>query len=163
MTTARAISEVDIIPNRASGYILADGELKNQAWISPTLNTFADGALYLSIYDMAQWDAALYGNKLLKNPTSFDEMWSPARLNNNTTYPYGFGWKLAETINGMRIVYHAGAWQGFRSMIIRVPDAKLTVVFFANLNHQKVHELALHVLEICNPQLAVKPDENKIE
>jgi CubicO group peptidase (beta-lactamase class C family) len=60
MTTTRVISEADIVPNRAAGYRLVNGELKNQNWVSPTLNTTADGALYLTIYDMAKWDAALY-------------------------------------------------------------------------------------------------------
>src|SRR2546425_1429373 len=59
MTTARIISEADIIPNRAAGYRLVKGELKNQDWVSPSLNTTADGALYLTVYDMAKWDEAL--------------------------------------------------------------------------------------------------------
>ena len=66
MTTARVINEADIIPNRASGYRLDEGELKNQEWVSPTLNTTADGALYLSILDMVKWEAALNGGKLLQ-------------------------------------------------------------------------------------------------
>jgi len=33
-------------------------ELKNQEWVSPTLNTTADGSLYFSILDLAKWDAA---------------------------------------------------------------------------------------------------------
>jgi CubicO group peptidase (beta-lactamase class C family) len=62
MTTTRIISEADIIPNRSAGYRLVKGELKNQEWVSPTLNTTADGALYFSILDLAKWDAApLYG------------------------------------------------------------------------------------------------------
>ena len=35
MTTARVISEADIVPNRAAGYELVDGELKNQDWVAP--------------------------------------------------------------------------------------------------------------------------------
>ena len=66
MTTARIISEADIVPNRAAGYRLVKGELKNQEWVSPSPNTTADGALYLTVYDMAKWDAALYTEKLLK-------------------------------------------------------------------------------------------------
>ena len=56
----RIMSEADIIPNRAAGYRLVKGELKNQEWVSPTLNTTADGSLYFSILDLAKWDAALY-------------------------------------------------------------------------------------------------------
>jgi CubicO group peptidase (beta-lactamase class C family) len=45
MTTARIISEKDIVPNRAAGYVLQNGEIKNQAWVSPSMNTTADGSL----------------------------------------------------------------------------------------------------------------------
>jgi CubicO group peptidase (beta-lactamase class C family) len=44
----RIMSEADIIPNRAAGYRLVKGQLKNQAWVSPTLNTTADGSLYFT-------------------------------------------------------------------------------------------------------------------
>ena len=45
MTTARVISERDIIPYRAAGYELddADGSLKNQEWVAPYHNQTADG------------------------------------------------------------------------------------------------------------------------
>jgi CubicO group peptidase (beta-lactamase class C family) len=79
MKTARIISERDIVTNRAAGYQLVKGELKNQDWVSPTMNTTADGSLYLTIYDMARWDAALYGEKLLKR-SSLDQMWTPVKL-----------------------------------------------------------------------------------
>ena len=46
MATTRIISEADIVPNRAAGYRLVKGELKNQEWVAPTLNTTADGSLY---------------------------------------------------------------------------------------------------------------------
>jgi CubicO group peptidase (beta-lactamase class C family) len=60
MSTTRIISETDIVPNRAAGYQLVKGELENQEWVSPLLNTTADGSLYFSIVDLAKWDAALY-------------------------------------------------------------------------------------------------------
>ncbi|CAF1374758.1 unnamed protein product, partial [Didymodactylos carnosus] len=163
MTTAQVINEHDIIPNRAAGYVLVNDELKNQEWVSPTLNTMADGSLYLTINDMAKWDAALYGDKLLKKQASFDVMWSPVKLNNNITHPYGFGWRLGEAVNGMRIIEHGGSWQGFQSMIIRVPDDKLSIVFFANLNDRNVYQLARHVLEIYNPELTGKPIEDRTQ
>ena len=51
MSTARVISEADIVPNRAAGYRLERGELRNQEWVAPLLNTTADGSLYLSLQD----------------------------------------------------------------------------------------------------------------
>lgn len=160
MTTARVINETDIIPNRASGYILVNGELKNQEWVSPTLNTMADGALYLTVYDMAKWNAGLNNNQLLKNRTSFDTIWTPVKLNNGSTYPYGFGWALAEASNGMHIVEHRGAWQGFKSIILRILEEKLTIVLFANLRETDIYELAILVLQIYNPELVPNPIYN---
>ena len=80
MSTAGVISEADIVPNRAAGYRVVNGQLKNQNWVSPSLNTTADGALYLTIYDMAKWDASLYTEKLLKK-SSLEQMWTPVKLN----------------------------------------------------------------------------------
>ena len=151
MSTARVISEADIVPNRAAGYRLVNGELKNQNWVSPTLNTTADGALYLTVYDMAKWDAALYTEKLLKR-SSLEQMWTPVKLNDGKTRPYGFGWALGE-LRGHRIVEHGGSWQGFKSQISRYVDDKLTVVVFANQARANPAKLAHAVAAIYNPEL----------
>ena len=151
MSTARVISEADIVPNRAAGYRLVNGQLKNQNWVSPSLNTTADGALYLTIYDMAKWDAALYTEKLLKK-SSLEQMWTPVKLNDGKTHPYGFGWALGE-VRGHRIVEHGGAWQGFKSQISRYPDDKLTVVLFANQARTNQAKIAHGVAAIFNPEL----------
>ena len=157
MTTARVISEADIVPNRAAGYRLENGQLKNQSWVSPTLNTTADGALYLTVYDMAKWDAALYTEKLLKR-VSLEEMWTPVKLNNGKTHPYGFGWAVG-SVRGRRVIEHGGAWQGFKAHISRYPDDKLTVVVFANQARANPANLAHRVAELFNPELAPVPAE----
>ena len=153
MKTARIISESDIIPNRAAGYLLIDNELKNQDWVAPTLNKLGDGSLYLTMLDMIQWDAVLYDKTLLKQQSSFDAMWSRARLNNGTTIRYGFGWFIYEAKNGLKVVWHAGEWQGFQSIFIRIPEARTAIVYFANLNYPNVAFLGFGVLNLYNPQL----------
>ena len=151
MTTARIINEADIVPNRAAGYILVNGLLKNQEWVSPMMNTTADGSLYLTALDMVKWDAALNGEKLLKK-TSLDQMWTPIELNDGKTWPYGFGWSLG-TLRGHRIIEHGGAWQGFKSFIARYPNDNLTVIFFANLIQANPATFAHGVAGIYNPEL----------
>jgi CubicO group peptidase (beta-lactamase class C family) len=159
MTTTRIISEADIIPNRAAGYHFVKNELKNQDWVSPTLNTTADGALYFTVLDLAKWDAALYGEKLLKH-ASLEQMWTSVRLNDNRTSDYGFGWFLSR-INGHRIIEHGGAWQGFTSYIARYADDKLTVIVLDNLAGGNCAKIARHVAAIYNPELARKPIPDK--
>ena len=151
MTTTRIISEADIVPNRAAGYHFVKDELKNQDWVSPTLNTTADGALYFTVLDMAKWDAALYGETLLKK-SSLQQMWTQVTLNNKKTYDYGFGWGFSQ-INGHRIIEHGGAWQGFTSYIGRYVDDRMTVIVLDNLAGGNAGKIGRHVLAIINPEL----------
>ncbi len=155
MNTARVITEADIIPNRASGYRLVKGEVKNQEWVSPSLNTTADGALYMTALDMIKWDDALRNGKILKK-SSLDEMWAPIKLNNGKNHPYGFGWAVRQ-MNGRRVIEHGGAWQGFKAHIARFVDDDLTVIVFANLIQTNQGRLANGVAAIVDPDLKVKP------
>jgi CubicO group peptidase (beta-lactamase class C family) len=151
MRTARIISEADIVPNRAAGYRLVDGELKNQEWVSPSNNSTADGSLYWTMDDLVKWDAALYTDFPLKQST-LREVFSPVKLSDGTQHPYGFGWHV-ENVAGRRFVYHGGAWQGFKSFIGRFPDDKLTIIFFANLWDTRDFKLAGDLAAFFYPQL----------
>lgn len=155
MTTARILNEADIVPNRAAGYRLAGSEVKNQEWVSPTINTTADGSLYLTALDMIKWEGALASGGLLKK-ASLDEMWTPIKLNDGKNHPYGFGWAI-RSLDGRRVIEHGGAWQGFRSHIIRYPDNKLTVIVFANLSRANVDRMANRVGVLLDPSLKPKP------
>ena len=134
MTSTRLISERDIIPNRAAGYELKDGQLKNQEWVSPAFNSTADGALYFNVLDLAKWDEALYGTRLLQQ-SSLDRIWTVYPLNNGKPNPgdYGFAWEIGKQ-NGHKIIHHDGAWQGFTCDISRYPDDSLSVVVLTNLD-----------------------------
>lgn len=153
----RVISESDIIPNRAAGYQLLRGQWKNQDWVSPTLNTTADGSLYFTTLDLAKWDASLYTSQLLKR-SSLDEMWTIQRLNNGKPNKgdYGFGWFI-HSMNGHRLIEHDGAWQGFTDSICRYVDDKLTVIVLTNLDsgHSDPGKIAHQVVAFYNP--ALKP------
>jgi CubicO group peptidase (beta-lactamase class C family) len=163
MTTTRIMNEADIIPNRASGYRSVKGELKNQEYVSPTLNTTADGSLYFTVLDLAKWDAALYGQKLLKR-SSLEQMWMPVKLNNGKTYDYGFGWSL-DQIRGHKDIEHGGAWQGFTTHISRFVDDKLTVVALTNLDsaHSRAEEIVHQVAGTYVADLKPLPPPKAIE
>src|SRR5690242_19127423 len=161
MSRTRIISEADIIPGRSSGYQLVKGELKNQDWVSPSLNSTADGALYFTVEDLQKWDAALYTEKLLKK-ASLDRMWTVEKLNNGKPNKanYGFAWEI-NSVNGHRVIEHGGAWQGFTTYIARYVDDRLTVVALTNLDsgHSNPKKITSGVAAIYNP--ALKPAEQK--
>ena len=155
MMTARVISEADIVPNRAAGYRLAQGELRNQNWVSPAMNTTADGSLYLTVLDLVKWDAALRSKTFLK-PASRDAMWTPLTLNSGARQPYGFGWAVT-TRGGHRVLEHGGAWQGFVAHISRYIDDGLTVIMLVNRSGVAVPALSTGVAALFLPDLIPKP------
>ncbi len=157
MTATGIISDANIVPHRAAGYRLVDGQLKNQEWVSPTMNSTADGSLYFNIVDLVKWDAALEGDSLL-SAASKQEMWTPQLLSSGkpNRANYGFAWMIGGS-EGHRLVEHGGAWQGFTTFIVRYLDDRLTVAVLTNLSADSGPNpgaIAHHVAGMYRPELA---------
>jgi CubicO group peptidase (beta-lactamase class C family) len=152
METTRVISEADIVPHRAAGYMLVKGELKNQEWVSPSLNTTADGALYFSVKDLIAWDAGVGAGRILR-ASSWASVFEPVRLNDGKTFDYGFGWALG--VRGGQPVYqHGGAWQGFKTHYARFDRGHLSVVVLANLQQANPGKIVDGIAALMDPALA---------
>ena len=130
MSATRLINPDDIIKNRVSGYQMVSGGWKNEPWVAPEWKT-ADGMLYTNVFDMAKWDAALYGDILIKH-SSLEQMWTPVKLNNGTTYPYGFAWRIRE-VNGHRLIQHDGVGPAFTTRFVRYVNDRLSIIVFMNV------------------------------
>jgi CubicO group peptidase (beta-lactamase class C family) len=137
MTRTRVWSSVDIIPNRASGYINF-GSLQNGLWFTPAYMESAAGGLVSTVQDMARWESALQAGTILKLST-LAQMEVPIKLNNgsivqgNDGTRYGLGWDL-QTYNGHRIMGHGGDHvSGFTANFSRFTDDKLAVIVLTNL------------------------------
>lgn len=152
MKTARIISEEDIVPHRAAGYRLVDGELKNQEWVAPKLNTTADGSLYFTVLDLVAWDKGLRSGAVLK-PESWAAVFQPVRLNSGKTFPYGFGWSIDEAA-GQPLIQHGGSWQGFKTHIARYRADDLTIIVLANLAEAEPDAFVRGIAAILDPKLA---------
>ncbi|HEV7366602.1 MAG TPA: serine hydrolase domain-containing protein [Gemmatimonadales bacterium] len=151
MRSTRIISEADIVPNRSAGYQLLDGGIKNQDWVAPTLNTTADGSLYLSVNDLARWAVAL-NHRQTPSAAVLARAWTPVRLNNGGEYAYGLGWDLTEQRGHPRIG-HTGSWQGFKTALYRYPEPGLTVIVLANLAQAEPGAIAEGIAGILAPPL----------
>lgn len=155
MKTARVITEADIVPHRAAGYRLEGRTLKNQAWVSPTLNTTADGALYLSLRDMIAWDKGIRDGAVL-TADSWKAVFTPVTLNGGKTHPYGFGWGVDEA-GGQAWHHHSGAWQGFTTHISRYRGDDLSVIVLTNRSGCDPAAIAQQIAGLFNPKLLPKP------
>ena len=152
MPSARIISEADIVPNRAAGYQRVRGTLANQDWVSPSLNTTADGSLYLSLRDYERWTVAL-NHRRLPSGAVLDMAWTPARLDGGRVYPYGTGWILLPQRAFVNIG-HTGSWQGFQTSIQRYPQFDLSVVVLSNLGGSHPGPISQAIAGIVEPKLA---------
>jgi CubicO group peptidase (beta-lactamase class C family) len=152
MTTARVISEEDVIAHRAAGYRLVNGIVKNQEWVAPKLNTTADGSLYWSLRDLVAWDAAVKNRAILK-AESWTQILTPAVLNSGKTYPYGFGWSLEER-GSQPLQEHGGSWQGFKTQLSRFLGDDLSIIVLANLAQADPARFVDGIAAIVNPALA---------
>jgi len=54
-----------------------------------------------------------------------------------------------------RVVFHAGGWQGFKSFIVRFPEDKLAIVFFANLWQTHEFRVARGLIATIYPEFAL--------
>ncbi len=151
MTTTTVISEADIVPHRAAGYTLVKGELKNQSWVSPSLNTSADGSLYLSVRDLVAWDAGVRAGRILKGP-SWASVFEPVRLNDGKTHGYGFGWVVGVR-GGQPVHQHGGSWQGFKTHYARFDRGDLSVIALANLTQADPTKIVDGIAALIEPAL----------
>ncbi len=129
MKSTRVGDEGPILARRAAGYT-RDGETVANARFLSMTQPHAAGALVSTVDDLALWDAALYGEKLVKR-ASLEQAWTPAvtRDGKPTRYGYGFG---VSTLRGARSIEHGGGINGFSTYAVRLPDEKVYVAVLAN-------------------------------
>ena len=69
--------DADILQSLASGYRIEAGTLRHADFIDMRI-PFAAGDLYSTTYDLARWQEALFGGKLLQ-PDSLKRMITPGK------------------------------------------------------------------------------------
>ncbi|HUH90081.1 MAG TPA: serine hydrolase domain-containing protein [Lysobacter sp.] len=126
------------ISHRAYGYTAVDG-VWTRTDQSPTSAVLGDGGIYSSIDDLAKWDAALYDDRLLADE-SRRMAFAPATPTDDPQVDYGFGWRISGDS-----VWHSGETIGFRNVIVRYPQQRLTVVLLSNRNDPEPYSTVLEI------------------
>lgn len=116
--------------NRAYGHTRT-GDGWSRADQSPTSAVQGDGGIYSSIHDLAKWAHALDNCKLLDCAT-LQQTCTPSK------FGYGLGWRIAAD----GVVSHTGSTRGFRNVIQRHPEKRLTIVILTNRNEGEPEQTA---------------------
>jgi D-alanyl-D-alanine carboxypeptidase len=152
MTHSAFDDETEIVDGRARGYSGAgSGKFTNAPFISMSIPGGA-GSIRSTAGDLAKWNAALYGGKILK-PASLAAMLTPGKLSNgensgaaiakmmaaagapaaaaSAKREYGYALFLSQD-EGHRKIDHGGGIYGFSASLAEFPDDKTTVVVLSN-------------------------------
>ncbi len=105
------------------------GEKRKLNDLTPFDGIVGDGNMYSSVEDLYKWEQSLATHKLIKKET-MAMAFEPVKLNDGTTYPYGFGWFIE---NDKELKYsHSGGWVGFVNLIYRDVKNKRTAIVLSS-------------------------------
>ena len=135
------------VPDRAVGYVATPTGFRVFDH-NLTSGVLGDGGVYSSLRDLAAWDRALDGHRLIS--ASLQNLaWAPTTLSNGTPTRYGFGWYLDR--DGMEpYVFHRGETIGFTHVILKYPDRRLTVVVLTNRTGGTPDEIARTITKLAS-------------
>lgn len=92
----------------------------------------AAGGIYSTPSDLAKWDLALIGGRVLK-PQSYALMTTPRMLPDGKNTEYGCGVSV-RTQSGRQVVAHNGAVAGFTASNAMIPSTRSAVILTCNLD-----------------------------
>ena len=163
--TLAFVNGSNTVPARAYGHTRRDGAFVETDQ-SSTSATLGDGGVYSNLEDLAKWDSALERHALIP-AAEMQPALTPAVLagglathwpreaNEDNLAPgkpvsYGFGWFL-DPYQGRARMWHTGATTGFRTVIERFPEQKVSVVILSNRTDLDVAALALKAADRLLP------------
>lgn len=133
-----------LIKDRASGYFPA-GKDTFQNFLS-TFDCVGSGGLFSSVEDLFLWDQNFYDGRA-GGKDLIDLMHTQGKLNSGRELDYACALTIG-TYKGLKTVSHGGALGGYRSMLLRFPDQRFSVIILSNLSSFNTTKLAQQIADI---------------
>jgi CubicO group peptidase (beta-lactamase class C family) len=132
MQATRDDDPAALIPQRARGYALVDGKVRNALHIDMS-NRMGAGGFVATVSDLGRFASAVMGGRLVREST-FREMATPSVLSNGEKVPYGLGWGMElEQWHEDTWTFHGGSTPGVSGILALMPRHKFAVAIVANL------------------------------
>ena len=135
-----------VIPHRTRWYHKDKSGIVHNAGVLDSSYKIPGGGLISSADDMAQFEAAILADKLLKRTTR-DLMWTMQQPTEGKPSRYALGWFIAEKF-GLRTAGHTGGQQGTDTAFLIAPERRAGVVVLANMDSVSTNLLADEILKI---------------
>jgi serine beta-lactamase-like protein LACTB, mitochondrial len=130
MTQTRDDDPRAIISNRARGYVVEAGELKNSRW-SDMSSKMAAGGWLSTAPDLVRFMNAWMAARFL-SPATMKTMLEPYKLRSGTVDNFGLGWFI-DDYHGMRAGLYGGGTAQVSAVVFFVPEKQLAVAGMFNL------------------------------
>lgn len=130
MTDTHTVADEDRLSNMAIGYRHIGGRLERAPVIEASWSGAA-GLLVTPLGDLAKWDAALRGGKVV-SPASYLQMTTPFMTTKAGSSDYGFGLFL-NPVYGEKRIGHTGGTNGSTTADEYFPVQDVRIIAFTNL------------------------------
>jgi CubicO group peptidase (beta-lactamase class C family) len=134
-----------VVPHRATAYRPngpAGFAIDMSNWNQP-----GDGAVQTHVRDLARWDAELAHPKVI-DAALLKAMQTPGKLADGSPITYGLGLSM-DSYRGLPLVQHAGAWGGYRAIVVRFPEQHLGMALTCNAAQSNPTALAKRVADVA--------------
>lgn len=124
-----------------------------------------DKGIYSNVEDMLRWANALFMDyKILPKEWVEQASQRENQLDDGSQPPkiYGYGYRIEESPEHGKLVYHGGLWNGFQNLFLYRPSDNAVIIFLSNL-YNKAHAgrsaEMLNILDgIPNPETTDDPE-----
>jgi len=145
---------MDTITDIATGFTRRGWRYRKFAH-NPLDEILGDKSIYTTADDLLKWDQALYTHMLISD-SLMDEAFKMGITSRGREFKYGYGWRLNE-IDGKKVIYHNGLWNGFTSSLQRYVDDRLTIILLNNTN-APVASIVRQIYSIMKKELGSETD-----
>jgi CubicO group peptidase (beta-lactamase class C family) len=161
MRQSSFLDNFEIVPERAQGYRLAEGQIRKGWYVGQYLHARPDVGILSTAGDLARWVIAVREGRIVKDP---DRLWEGSTADSGRALDYSYGWSV-ETLLGRRLIKHGGRYRtGFRATLDMFPDDDLSVIVLANCDCANADTFASTIARFYLPDLpspeieSTKPD-----
>lgn len=120
----------DLVPDRARGYQLEAGVLRNAPYVDNSL-WFAAGGGRSTVVDLVRFAHGLDEGKALSREAQ-RAMYTPMVTRDGQSTKYGMGWGIID-VAGRTAVYWMGSQPGTTTVLLRIPEKRIAVAMACNL------------------------------
>jgi len=116
-----------IVPNRAIAYEKTTSGYETDM---PNEYVYGNGGLLTTTEDLLKWNE-YYWNGHFGRPSLLTNQLTVEVFNDGTSYPYAAGLYVTQN-KGQKYVYHTGSTASYRAILIRYPEANLSIAWLSN-------------------------------